>query len=219
MAVFCYSKHMRIIFFGDSITQGFWSVDGGWVERVRKHYDARVLQGMDSSQPAIFNVGISGDTTRSLLTRIESETKARIWKNDPIIVVIAIGTNDDLFEGSKQWVSPSEFRANLQKIVDILKPLTQNIVFVGNPACDEAKTSPVSWGDFHYTNAELERSEKAVAEVAVTNGLTYIPIFEEFKTRLDNGDDFLADGLHPNDAGHQFIADRVLPILQELVAK
>lgn len=210
---------MRILFFGDSITQGFWSVEGGWVERIRKHYDARVLQSLDFSQPAIFNVGISGDTTRSLLARIERETKARIWQDDPIIVVVAIGTNDCLFEGGKQWADPEEFRANLQKIIEILQSFTEDIVLVGNPACDEARTTPVSWGDFTYLNTELERSEKIIAEVATKNGQTYIPIFKGFETKLDKGDDLLADGLHPNDAGHQFIADSVLPVIQKLLAR
>jgi lysophospholipase L1-like esterase len=84
---------MRILFFGDSITQGFWSVDGGWVEKIRKHYDGISMQDLDHNiQPEIFNLGISGDTTRNLLRRIEGEILARKWKHDPLIVVIAIGS-------------------------------------------------------------------------------------------------------------------------------
>lgn len=30
---------MRVLVFGDSITQGFWDTEGGWVERLRKYYD------------------------------------------------------------------------------------------------------------------------------------------------------------------------------------
>ena len=207
---------MRILFFGDSITQGFWGVEGGWVEQIRKHFDSLAIADLDNSnQPYIFNLGISGDTTRSLLKRIESETRARIWQDEPIMVVIAIGTNDDLFEASEQWVPPKEFEANLEKIIDLLRTIADSIVLVGNPACDESKTTPVSWGDFTYTNKELERSEKTIEKVAKKHSLSYVPIFEEFKQKLDAGANLLTDGLHPNDAGHQFIADRVLAKLEE----
>ena len=142
---------MRILCFGDSITQGFWGIEGGWVERLRKHYDSISAKNLDAgTQPEIFNLGISGDTTKNLLARIEPEIKARTWENDAVVVIVAIGTNDDLFEGGTQWVSPREFHSNLEKIVGIIKPLASAVIFVGNPACNEAKTDPVSWGDYHY---------------------------------------------------------------------
>ncbi len=209
---------MRILFFGDSITQGFWGVEGGWVEQIRKHYDALAVKDLrNNKQPEIFNLGISGDTTKNLLARIENETKVRKWENDPLVVVIAIGTNDDLFEGDVQYVPPEEFRQNLEKLIERLKPVVDKMMLVGNPACDELKTTPVFWGDFHYTNAELQRSEKTIEEVAYKNGLTYVPIFEAFKVELDKGMDFLADGLHPNDSGHKFIANTVLFEIDKLV--
>lgn len=90
-------------------------------------------------------------------------------------------------------------------------------MLVGNPACDESKTTPVSWGDFTYTNKELQRSEKAIAEIAEKYDLPYVPIFNVFKARLERGEDLLADGLHPNNAGHQFMADQVLPKLDMLL--
>lgn len=211
---------MRILFFGDSITQGFWSIDGGWVEKIRKHYDSISVLDLDHNiQPEIFNLGISGETTRGLLKRIEGETLARKWKDDPTLVVIAIGTNDDLFEADEQWIKPDEFRANLEKLVSILTPVTTSMMFIGNPACDEARTTPVSWGDFTYTNLELERSEKAIAKVASAHGLMFVPIFDGFKAKLDDGEDLLMDGLHPNDLGHKYIADCVLPELDILIGK
>lgn len=214
---------MRILFFGDSITQGFWGIEGGWVERIRKHYDSETVKHLDdkivrNTQPEIFNLGISGDTTRNLLVRIEAETKVRKWQEDPLVVVVAIGTNDDLFENDQQWVGPEEFRSNLEKIVDILTPVADTLVLVGNPACDETKATPVSWTDANYTNRKLQRSERTIAGVANKHRLTYVPIFDAFKSKIEEGQILLADGLHPNDLGHQFIADLVLPKLDELQA-
>ena len=209
---------MRALFFGDSITQGFWGIDGGWVERIRRHYDSRSIQDFDHMQPEVFNLGISGDTTRNLLTRIEAETRVRKG-SDPLVVLVAIGSNDDLFESDKQWVRPEEFHSNLETILAILRPLADAIVFVGNPACDEAQTTPVAWGDYHYTNREMQRSEQTMREVAEAHSITFVPIFDAFKARLDAGDSLLQDGLHPNDAGHQFIFERVLPMLDAVVGR
>ncbi len=136
---------MRILFFGDSITQGFWSSEGGWVELIRKHYDGLALQDLKhNKQPEIFNLGISGDTTRNLLERIELETKVRKWPNDPLIVVVCIGTNDDLFENGQQYTTAQEFEKNLGKIIEILQPISDGQILVGNSACDESKTTPIT---------------------------------------------------------------------------
>ncbi len=205
---------MRILFFGDSITQGFWAKDGGWVEQIRWHFDNKAIKDLNNNkQPSVFNVGISGDTTRELLKRIESETIARIWRDEPIIVMIAVGTNDDVFEAD----DPDEFKENLEKIVHIVEPLAQHVVLVGNPACDEALTTPVAWGDFSYTNKELKRSEKQIKQVADERKVHFVPIFDDFKAKLDAGSELLADGLHPNDSGHLLMANKVLPQLKELL--
>jgi lysophospholipase L1-like esterase len=209
---------MRVLVFGDSITQGFWDTEGGWVERLRKHFDSIALQDLNRGPiTEVFNLGISGDTTRNLLARIEAETQARKPSSEPLIVAIAIGTNDDLFESDKQWVPPEEFRGNLEKIMDILQPLTDRIILIGNPACDESRTTPVSWGVFTYTNRELEQSEQIIGEVAKAHDLTYIPIFHEFKRRLDEDEGLLEGGLHPNNAGHQIMYEIIKPKLLELL--
>lgn len=211
---------MRILFFGDSITQGFWGIDGGWVEIIRKYYDKRAVNNLqDNKEPEIFNLGISGDTTRNLLIRIEHEVQVRIWESEPVMVVIAVGTNDNVFEGDKQWVPREEFKKNLQEIVDKVKPLAKHIVLVGNTACDEKLTMPVSWGNFNYSNDELSRSEKDIASVAKINSLPYIPMFEKFKAKLDAGESLLADGLHPNDNGHQFMAAIILPKIEQILSE
>ncbi len=208
---------MHILFFGDSTTHGLWGKDGGWVQRLRKHYDVLAPQDLQhDQQPTIYNLGILGETTRSLLVRLKAETIARSWPGEQQVAVIAIGTNDGLFEAGEQWVSPQEFERNLESIVEVLKPITDGIVLVGNPACDETRTMPVSWGDYTYTNQEIERSEATIAMIASKHNLPYVPLFAAFKAKLDSGADLLTDGLHPNDAGHQLIADLVGPTLDKL---
>ena len=210
-------KMAQVYFFGDSITQGFWDTEGGWVERLRKHYDGLALKDLKhNKQPEIFNLGVSGDTTRNLLARIEAETKIRKWPGDPQIAVVAIGTNDDLFQNGKQWVEPPEFRANIQKIIDVLKPLVEGILFVGNVAVDEKLTTPVFWDNIHYTNDELKKYEDIIREVTKAQNISFVPVFDKFKAEQAKRN-LLADGLHPNDSGHKLIASLVQPELEKLL--
>jgi lysophospholipase L1-like esterase len=209
---------MRILFFGDSITQGFWAKDAGWVERLRRHYDNIALKDLQNrDEPVLFNLGVSGDTTDDLLARIEHETRARIWQNDPVIVAIAIGTNDDVFESVNPDAPSESYRQNLQAIIDKVKPIAQHIILIGSTACDESLTNPVPWADICYTNRELKHAENVIREVAELNNLIFVPLYDEFKTALDEGSNLLEDGLHPNDAGHTFISDRMLSVLDKLL--
>lgn len=204
---------MRVLFFGDSITQGFWDTEGGWVQRLRKHYDISVVKNLRASKgyPSFFNLGISGDTTTNLLKRVRYETEFRKSPAKDMAVLIAIGTNDDALENH------SIIEGNLEAIIEILNPLADNIILVGNTACDERETRPVFWADMHYTNADLRATEQIIETTAKRHDKKFVPVFEHFKQELDSGRNLLADGLHPNNEGHQLIADLVQPILDEVL--
>ena len=63
----------RICVFGASVTKGAWDTEmGGWVNRLRLD-----LEDFKKRKYSVYNLGISGDTTESLLERIDSECKAR----------------------------------------------------------------------------------------------------------------------------------------------
>jgi len=210
---------MRVLVFGDSIAQGFWSVDGGWVEKLRRHYDSLAIADLkNNKQPEIFNLGVSGDTTRNLLSRIGPETKARKWPGDSLVVLLAIGTNDELFQNKRQIVPPDEFKTNIQKILSILSPIADNIMLIGNAACEEKLTTPVFWGDIYYTNEQIKKYEDYIAEIARSEKIAFVPIFEKFSNKMKNKQ-LLADGLHPNDEGHEFIFQLVQPQLDKLLSK
>lgn len=199
---------MRVLVFGDSITQGYWDTDGGWVDKLRKHYDELQVQDFEVDQPTIFNLGISADTSRSVLARAEAEVKARTRHNVPPIVTVQIGVNDSCAEPSGNMVPIEEYRANLEKVIETLRPISSKLIFVGLSACDEAKTAPVSWGEYQYTNKSTKAYEDHMKAVAEKAGIPFVPVFEEF-TKAMQARELLADGLHPNSDGHEAIFDIV----------
>lgn len=213
---------MRVLIFGDSITQGYWDTDGGWVERVRKHYDGiqvTDLEGLD--EPTVFNLGISADNSRNVLNRIVPETTVRTRHGNLPIIIVQIGVNDssvDKLPGDESVsLSIEQYEHNLKKIIEQIKPLSSKIILVGLSACDESRTTPVSWGDFHYTNEAIKNYENKMAGVADEYKVSFIPVFENFKNELDAGKYLLPDGLHPNSEGHELLYEIIMKDLAPLL--
>jgi len=214
---------MRVLIFGDSITQGYEDTDGGWVERIRKHYDTLQASDLDGSdEPTIFNLGISADNSKNVLDRIQAETIARTRHGNLPVIIIQIGVNDssidELPEGESVSLPIDKYEYNLRCIIEKVKPLSSKIILVGLSACDESKTTPVSWGEFHYTNRQIKEYENMMKDIASEFNIAFIPLFDRFKEKLDQGAKYLPDGLHPNNDGHKFISEIILDELDPLLA-
>jgi lysophospholipase L1-like esterase len=209
---------MRVLVFGDSITQGYWDTEGGWVDRLRKSYDelqVQDLQGRDD--PTIFNLGVSADTTRDILARIEAETIARTRHGNLPIVVVQIGVNDSSTDHGTVRVELATYKQNLIAIIEKMKPLSSRLIFVGLSGCDETKTTPTAWGNYHYTNAAIKAYETAMSDIAHSYGVPFMVVFDSFMAVAAANTHLLPDGLHPNNEGHELICKIVRSRLNELL--
>ena len=121
-----FNKGERIVFAGDSVTDdgrdypvgesvGVNGLGNGYVRQIAVHlavdYPELLLRTV--------NMGISGNTTRDLLSRWDSDVTAF----EPDTVVLCIGFNDvwrqfDAPAQTGRAVSPEEYRANLNKLAD-----------------------------------------------------------------------------------------------------
>jgi len=205
---------MRVLVFGASITQGFWDTEGGWVQRLRNHYDSLQVKDFSQDQPTIFNLGVSGDSTEELLARFEHETRARVFRQDPLSFVFSIGNNNAREEDGQLYTTPEKYLVDIQQIVEQAREFSNKILFVGLPACDETRTVPVAWRDINYRNNNLWAIEEATRKFCQKESIPHVPIFEKFVDRPE----LLADGLHPNNDGHQLIADLVRPSFEKLIS-
>lgn len=212
---------MRVFVFGDSITQGYWGTDGGWVNCIRKHYDELQFQDLRGrDEPSIFNLGISADTSADVLARIEFETKVRTRPTHQQlpVVIVQIGANDSCVASGQVQVPLEAYENNLTAIIEQMKPLSSQLIFVGSSCCDESQTTPVFWGDYVYTNQSIQAYETKMRQVAAAHNIPFIPVFDAFMSKFKQDNSILPDGLHPDNKGHQIIADIVLPQLEELLA-
>lgn len=213
---------MRVLVFGDSITQGYWDTDGGWVERLRKHYDSLQVTDLQSRDEAtIFNLGISADNSDDILERIEAETISRTRHGDLPIVILQIGVNDsssDVLPNNISVRMPiNDYENNLGTIIRKIGPISSKIIFVGSSACDETRTTPVFWGEYYYTNKAIRTYENMMKDIAAENEVAFIPVFDKFMEKLKQEKELLSDGLHPNNEGHDFMFEIILKELDLLL--
>jgi lysophospholipase L1-like esterase len=87
---------------------------------------------------------------------------------------------------------------------------TDRVLLVGLLPCDEARMQPPPWsedGGEHYANDRIAEFDQAVRRVAADTGTDLADPFEE--ALAGDHTALLHDGLHPNGAGHQLLADRI----------
>ncbi len=174
-----------VVFLGDSITQGW----GG---------------GLGAAFPGVkvANRGISGDTTRGVLLRLEEDVLAL----HPAAVVLLIGTND-LEEGA----APDIVAGNLKLIVAALERHDRRLPIV---LCEVFPSSATK-----KRPADQIQALNALYRTAVKNDpqVTYLetwPLFADPKG--DASPDEFPDLLHPNEIGYAKWAAALRPVLATL---
>jgi isopentenyl-diphosphate Delta-isomerase len=194
----------RICIFGDSITWGMGlSERAGWADLLRNYLEEKSDYYLE-----LYSLGIDRDSSTELLARIESESKSR----KPDLIVIDIGTNDSLEfqrDGIKvQFTSEEVFRNNLQRIIDISKTFTNEVIFIGLCLGDESLTNPLprSTTGKRYTKDRVGIYNSIISDVTSRNNVAFVDIIG-----LLSDDDFI-DGLHPNLSGHQKIFERIISL-------
>src|SRR3989344_8312421 len=124
-----------ICIFGASSTQGFYDIEqGGCADRLKIYSYQKFLNTDDYSE--VFNLGVSGNTSRDLLKRFYNEAKAR----SPTIIIISLGDND-----SALGIQIKEYEKNMNKILSQAKELTNNVIILGAKKVNEKLTNPVPW--------------------------------------------------------------------------
>ena len=197
----------NILVFGASTVWGSWDSKGGWVQRTRTYLENKILSKEQRCTLKIYNLGVSGNTTKHLLERFEFETKQRLKKGGETVFIFSIGTNDGVM-----GLSLEESRKNLEKLAELARKYSDKIIFVGLNSIDESKTNPISWNkNIFYKNKTLEENNNLMKYIAEKEKLIFIDVFN----LLDPKD--LHDGLHPNDEGHAKIADKVQEVLLKIL--
>jgi lysophospholipase L1-like esterase len=136
----------------------------------------------------IFNSGVPGDTTGSALSRLDSRVLAR----SPKIVIVLLGGNDLL-----QGVPLQTRVSNITTIVQRIRASGADVLLVG------------------LGRPPLDPFDGALPGLASSTGSTYIPDILEGIFGVPS---LMSDEVHPNNAGHAIMADRLEPSLRAALA-
>jgi acyl-CoA thioesterase-1 len=184
------SRPIQIVAFGDSLTAGFnLPPSQAFPVQLAKALKAK------GHEVEIVNAGVSGDTTADGLARLD-------WAigNGTEAVILELGANDAL-----RGLPPKMARANLEKIIARLRERNIDVLIAGMLA-------PKNWG------ADYDTAFDAIyPELAAKHGLLLYPFFLDgvaMKSELN-----LNDGLHPTGKGVAVIVERILPSVEELIAR
>lgn len=181
---------VRIVAFGDSLTAGYLlSPDDAFPHQLAVALKAR------GHAVEIINAGVSGDTTAGGLQRLD-------WSvpDGTEAVILELGANDAL-----RGMPPEEAHNNLDAIVTRLKARGIEVLIAGMQA-------PKNWGE-DYRQA----FDSIFRELATRHDTLLYPFFLD-GVALDPALN-LDDGLHPNAKGVARIVERILPVVEELIAR
>ena len=179
-----------IVALGDSLTAGFGvAPEEAWPAVI----DARLRR--EGYPYRVVNAGVSGDTTAGGLRRVDW-----VLRNRPEVVVVALGANDGL-----RGLGTDAMQANLLAIVERFRGAGARVLVAG------MQVPP------NYGTAYARAFRSVFPEVARRTGSPLMPFLLD-GVAADRGLN-LADGIHPNAAGHRAIAERVWPHLVALLPR
>lgn len=136
----------------------------------------------------IINVGKSGDTTASALKRLQKD----VFAQKPRIVIILFGGND-----IRKGIPRKETFQNLALIIDKIRGYGSTVLLLGI-------RGGILFDYFRWYFWQLAKEKDIPYVPDVYSGIFIEP-------------DLKYDFLHPNNEGYKLIAERVAPILKELV--
>ncbi len=191
----------RIVCFGASTIYG--SIDeelGGVVNRLRFWSEAQ------DPRNRVYNLGIWGEQTKSLISRLTAEAEIR----RPDLIIIYPGFNDCRRIGSRDSVnvvSLKEFKQLMLELIRLAQTQAPTLMLTGYPF-DESRTAPIAGTTAYYLFEDAEKYSATLVEAAAEQGADVIDFFSELKNR-DLSDLLSADGLHGNAKCHQLLFERI----------
>jgi len=181
--------HATILVLGDSLSSAYGiNTDEGWVALMRKQINQQ-NPGYD-----IVNASVSGDTTRTGLSRVSSA----LQQHKPSVVIIALGGNDGL-----RGLAFSEIENSLTNIISRCKQTGARVLLVG-------VRLPTNYGpEYNDAFAALYRRLAEEQQVAL------VP--QMLKQVAGNPGLLQEDGIHPKASAQKMIMDNIWTGLKPLL--
>ncbi|MCB0392237.1 MAG: arylesterase [Bdellovibrionales bacterium] len=183
------SQDKKIYILGDSLTEGYGVASD-------KAFPAKLQKIINQKYPQKYRVigaGISGSTTASGLKRLQW-----IIKSKPFLVVLALGANDGL-----RGFPVASTKENLGTMIEFLKNQSIHILLAG------MKVPP------NYGKEYSQQFDSMWRELQHKYKVKLMPFL--LKDVAGEKDMNQEDGIHPNEKGHEKIADNLFNEMMEFL--
>ena len=186
-----YALENQTVLLGDSITDFF-----NWYELF---YDFSKVSGQ-----AVYNRGISGDTTDRLLERLQEN----VLNIKPKNIVLLIGTND-IGRGLPLSMSVK----NVSKIIDKAKEACPDVNFILQAVYPINRSMRDSFEK--RSNEKIELMNKKYRSLSEKYDCIWLDITDKLKDETGNlKKEYTYDGLHLNVKAYKIAAKNVIPLLR-----
>jgi acyl-CoA thioesterase-1 len=183
-------ERKKIVFFGNSLTAGYGlDPEDNFVSIIQTYIDSLGLPYQT------VNAGVSGETTSGGNSRIDW-----ILEQPLDVFILELGGNDGL-----RGIDPDETRDNLEAMIRKVKSAKPDahIILAG------MQVPPNMGPDY------AEKFSRIYPELAKSENIALIPFLLENvggEPELN-----LDDGIHPNEEGHQIVANNVWLVLKDII--
>ncbi len=184
-----------LVCFGDSLTAMEESRDG--YERLTPRLRKQL------SEWTIVNSGISGETTRAALARLQED----VLRHSPDLVTILFGSND---ASEHRRINLQEYERNLEIMIDRITP--KKTILISPPPVIEASQEK-------RRNKELERYAQVTRKIANKRGCYFIDLWNYFLQNDLYKKMLVNDGLHFNERAYLFLSELVIDQIKSIKAK
>ncbi|MCS6853306.1 MAG: arylesterase [Elioraea sp.] len=184
------AREIRILALGDSLTAGYGLArSDGFVAQLERALRARGIPAR------VLDGGVSGDTTAGGRARLEWALADR-----PDVAIVALGGNDGL-----RGIDPAATYANLDAVLKRLRDRNIPVLLAGMLA---PPNLGAEYGEaFRQAYARLSREHDVLFYPFFLDGVAADPALNQ------------PDGIHPNARGVAVIVERILPLVEALVAR
>lgn len=168
----------RVVFMGNSITDGWWNTDSLFFQNNR--YIGR---------------GIGGQTTAQMLVRF----RADVIDLQPKVVVILAGTND--IAQNNGYIAPENILGNIISMAELAKANNIDVVL-----CSILPAYEYGWRKGLEPADKIIALNKMIKEYADRHNLTYVDYHSALKdARNGLPEKYSKDGVHPTMEGYKIM--------------
>jgi len=181
---------LHLLFLGDSLTEGYGVPrEKAYPYLVKKRFESALGKKVE-----IFNLGVSGSTTSSGLSRL----KWIVGRKKIDLMILALGANDGL-----RGIPLKKSRQNLEEIIRFALEKKIKLIIAGMKI-------PPNYGEDYRLGFE-----KIFKDLAKSHNVKLLPFLLKGVAGVKSLN--LPDGIHPNEKGHEIVSTTVFNVLKDFV--